>query len=519
MSERPPEAPPGEQAPTAPPSPPAAPPPPPPPPAASAATSPSPPPPASAATSPPPADSSVATVPPPPAAPPAAGGPAPPPVPVRRLTRRTDDKLVAGVASGIAAYLGIQPWVVRIAFVVLVPFGGFGALVYLLAWLLVPAQGSEHSLAADALRRPPSGLRSYLGVALILLAIAILASAFLESGVIWAIVLIAFGIFLFRRDDDDRDPPDRRPPAGGGPTPATTTAELPAAPPPSTTATTAPLAPPPDPHQGMATPPGDLPVWTPPPPPPDRTAAWGPPPPRRPRRRPFLGPLTFAVALLVTALTLVLDNLGVVDLSLGQTLAVFLTVLGVGLVVGTWWGRAWGLIPVGLVAVPVVALTALAGSVPVEGGVAERLFQPTTPAEVRPGYRLAGGELILDLSRVRFGPNPPPIQASVAGGRVLVVVPDEVAAQVRGRVGVGSLDLLGQVDSGAQVDSTVVEPPAKAPAKGTTAPTVRLDLQAGYGVIEVRRASDPRALQDAGPFEDSFTTPTLPTTTTVAEAP
>jgi hypothetical protein len=259
-------------------------------------------------------------------------------------------------------------------------------------------------------------------------------------------------------------------------------------------------------------------VWS-PPPPPDQAAAWGPPPPRRPRRRAFLGPLTFAVALIATGLALALDNLGVVDLSLGQVLAVFLTVLGAGMLVGTWWGRAWGLIPVGLLAVPVVALTALAGSVPVKGGVAERLFQPTTPAEVRSGYRLAGGELVLDLSKVRFGPGAPPIQASVAGGRLLVVVPDEVAANVRGRVGVGSLDLLGHVDTGAQVDSSVTEPPTRPPARGTTAPTVRLDLQAGYGVIEVRRASDPRSFDQAGPFAEPFTTPAIPKPPAPAEAP
>ena len=91
MSERPPEAPPGEQAPPPPPPLPPAPPPPPP-------------------------------IEPPPAA--AAPGPAP--GMVRRLTRRTDNKLLAGVASGIAAYLGIEPWIVRIGFVILVPFGGFG---------------------------------------------------------------------------------------------------------------------------------------------------------------------------------------------------------------------------------------------------------------------------------------------------------------------------------------------------------------------------------------------------------
>ena len=478
MSERPPEAPPGEQAPS-PPSPPSP-------------TQPLPPAPGATATQ---------ALPPPPVAP--AGG-------VRRLVRRSDRRMVAGVAGGIADYLGIEAWIVRIGFVVLIPFGGFGALAYLIAWLLIPAAGSEHSLAAAVVHRPPSGLRSYLGVALILLAVAILASAFSQPQVIWAIVLIAFGVFLFRHDD--AEPPDRPPPAGGGPGPAAAASgTLPAVEPPAAT-TTEPLGPSPGPGDtATATIPADLPVWAPPPPPPGPTAAWGAPPPRRPRRRPFLGPLTFAVALIVTGLVLVLDNLGVVDLSIGQELAVFLTVLGGGLLAGTWWGRAWGLIPVGLVAVPLVAVAALAGPVPVQGGVAERLFRPATAAEVRPSYRLAGGELILDLSKVEPAPAARPVQASVAGGRLLVVVPDEVAARVRGRVGVGALDLLGHVDNGAQVDSTVDVPPVKAPAKGA-APSVDLDLMAGYGVVEVRRASDPRALDEVGPFDQRLPEP-APTTT------
>jgi phage shock protein PspC (stress-responsive transcriptional regulator) len=498
MSERPPEASPGEQAPS---------------PATASSTAQPPPPiePPPAAPGPEPAPGPV---------PGAPAGPVPGAAPgaVRRLTRRADRRMIAGVAGGIADYLGIEAWVVRLGFIVLVPFGGFGLLAYLIAWLLVPVAGSDQSLASAVLRRPPSGLRSYIGAGLILLAVAILASAFSEPSVIWAIALIAFGIFLFRQDDPD--PPDRRPPTGGGgPGPAAGAAPLPASPPaPTTTATTEPLAPPPVSDRGTNPLPPDVPVWS-PPPPPDQAAAWGPPPPRRPRRRAFLGPLTFAVALIATGLALALDNLGVVDLSLGQVLAVFLTVLGAGMLVGTWWGRAWGLIPVGLLAVPVVALTALAGSVPVKGGVAERLFQPTTPAEVRSGYRLAGGELVLDLSKVRFGPGAPPIQASVAGGRLLVVVPDEVAANVRGRVGVGSLDLLGHVDTGAQVDSSVTEPPTRPPARGTTAPTVRLDLQAGYGVIEVRRASDPRSFDQAGPFAEPFTTPAIPKPPAPAEAP
>src|SRR5215216_2135821 len=304
MSERPPEAPPGEQAP------------PPPTPPSETTTEPLPP----AGTAP-----GAAQAPPPPGPPPGATqtlpppgpGSGPPPGAVRRLTRRTDNRIIAGVASGIADYLGIQPWLVRIAFVVMVPFGGFGALAYLIAWLLVPVAGSRESLASGVLHRPPSGWRSYLGVALILLAVVILASAFSDPQVIWAVALIAFGIFLFRQDDPR--PPDRRPPSGGGPgpEPAAATATLPPGPPAAAAVTTTdPLGPPPA-AQDTATLPDDLPVWSPPPPPSDPAAAWGAPPPRRPRRRPLLGPLTFAVALIVTGLTLVLDNLNVLDLTIG----------------------------------------------------------------------------------------------------------------------------------------------------------------------------------------------------------
>ena len=180
MSERPPQAPPGDQA------------------------------------TPPPGSTPIAPLPPPPA--PASGPPPGPAGPGRRLTRRTDPRIIAGVASGIADYLGLEPWLVRIAFVVLVPFAGFGALAYLIAWLLVPPAGTDQSLATTVLRRPPGSLRSYVGVGLILLAVAILASAFSEPQVIWAVVLIAFGIFLFRQEDAEPPDPDRRPP-GGGPAP------------------------------------------------------------------------------------------------------------------------------------------------------------------------------------------------------------------------------------------------------------------------------------------------------------
>ena len=63
--------------------------------------------------------------PPPWGAVPPSGGAVPPP-PVRRLYRLRNDRVVAGVASGLAAHLELDPVWVRLAFVVLAFIGGLG---------------------------------------------------------------------------------------------------------------------------------------------------------------------------------------------------------------------------------------------------------------------------------------------------------------------------------------------------------------------------------------------------------
>ncbi len=57
----------------------------------------------------------------------------------RRLVRRTDDRMVAGVCSGVADYLGVDPTIVRLVAVIGTVFG-FGSLLvaYIVAWLLMP---------------------------------------------------------------------------------------------------------------------------------------------------------------------------------------------------------------------------------------------------------------------------------------------------------------------------------------------------------------------------------------------
>jgi phage shock protein PspC (stress-responsive transcriptional regulator) len=60
-----------------------------------------------------------------------------------RLYRNADDKILGGVCSGLANYLGIDPVVMRIIFVIL-----FGALfwVYILLWIIVPSKSVESNI-------------------------------------------------------------------------------------------------------------------------------------------------------------------------------------------------------------------------------------------------------------------------------------------------------------------------------------------------------------------------------------
>ena len=70
--------------------------------------------------------------------------------PERILLRRSlNDRMVAGVAGGLARYFGVDAVIIRIAFVVLTFFGGVGIVIYLAGLLLIPDEGSDESLASS----------------------------------------------------------------------------------------------------------------------------------------------------------------------------------------------------------------------------------------------------------------------------------------------------------------------------------------------------------------------------------
>ena len=78
--------------------------------------------------------------------------PPPPPPPVdrqstRRSLRRPKDRMIAGVAAGIAEFFDVDVTIVRIVIAVLTVFGGSGIALYIAGWLLMPNKGTDRSIA------------------------------------------------------------------------------------------------------------------------------------------------------------------------------------------------------------------------------------------------------------------------------------------------------------------------------------------------------------------------------------
>jgi phage shock protein PspC (stress-responsive transcriptional regulator) len=65
------------------------------------------------------------------------------------LRRSYSDRMLAGVAAGLARYFDVDVTIVRIAFVVLTVVGGAGIPLYLAGLLLIPEEGSDQSIAGS----------------------------------------------------------------------------------------------------------------------------------------------------------------------------------------------------------------------------------------------------------------------------------------------------------------------------------------------------------------------------------
>jgi phage shock protein C len=138
----------------------------------------------------------------------------------RKLYRSRSDSILAGVCGGLGQYLGIDPNLVRIAFILFTVFSGVGTLIYFLLWILVPREGQTgyenepfqsraHQFRDDVVnlaQGPNPKAISWIGIALLTAGLVFLVQAlnlsflqWLNGTVIWAAVLIVGGGALIYR--------------------------------------------------------------------------------------------------------------------------------------------------------------------------------------------------------------------------------------------------------------------------------------------------------------------------------
>lgn len=122
------------------------------------------------------------------------------------LRRGREDRLAGGVAVGVATRTGFDVTIVRLVFVLVIVMsgGGFGAAAYVLAWLLVPADGADSNIASQA-RNDRRGIALAAGLGSLIGLVLLLASVFGAtwfSSVTWPTIVSVAGLVLIWRNCD-----------------------------------------------------------------------------------------------------------------------------------------------------------------------------------------------------------------------------------------------------------------------------------------------------------------------------
>jgi len=205
-------------------------------------------------------------------------------------------------------------------------------------------------------------------------------------------------------------------------------------------------------------------------------------PARRTEPRSYLGLLTVSASVVVGALLALVDGLGA-HISGLAIFASMLAVLGIGLVVGAWRGRARWLIAPALVLLLLVQGTAAVHSVVGSAaGAGDRRWTPTVSST---SYELGAGSARLDLRSLPAGSSTVHVQLGL--GELIVLLPRDTNLTLHAKVGAGEVKVPGQQPEdgvGLQVVDRDV-PAQEIPA----ARNVTVDTQVGLGTVEVRYAS------------------------------
>lgn len=448
------------------------------------------------------------------------------------IRRSTTDTKLTGLCGGIAHHWGVDPVLVRVGCVLLALSGGIGVVLYLAGWLLIPIEGSDRAPVDDFFGSTGRRWSREAWITLVVVAcfaVFALFGSVSPFGVAPAVVIAVIWYFGFYKNRAGRSS------AAGSP--STPHASTP-------TASTPTLAPPTPPqffrYPGPPTPfteaadlwrqrieenarqaaPQQRPVSVPAP-----AAEWptypagaavaGPSDPAVADRHAFLaspdpvGLYTETEPVAATALVvrpgrtiaarrLRLVSLLVVGLALatlaildGQGVAIApaaylgtaLLIVGLTLVASAWFGRARGLLPIGVLLAIGLAMSSAAGQVTQldDFNPAPKVYTQVAewPAN---GDSFDVGNQDVDLRQVTLTKDVA-YGAHLDAGQLKVIVPSDVNVRIKYSVDAGQVEAFGeQLKSGTDLKAEHLEP-----AVDPKRPTLTLDLSVDVGTLEVVR--------------------------------
>jgi phage shock protein PspC (stress-responsive transcriptional regulator) len=416
---------------------------------------------------------------------------------------------VAGVAAGIGYRYGVDPVLIRVAFVVATIFGGAGIVLYLAAWLLFPDARNMASPADSLFGRggaPSSQTKTIVLVVAFIIALTTIGPLGIGmggSGLVSTALMLGGWWLLYQRrplppplpvgmsgpvsypafgswqstmspvDPSRTEPygpytrlpdhyePEPTPATGTEPSAATTkTSGTPG--PSGTSATPGTLA-------GMAQPPSWDPLGVAP-------FAWDLPEPRstqapakqnKPRSR--LTTTVLGLAILAAAAAGGAAALGADWFTPGRIGAVALAVIGVGLIIGAFLRRGYGLL---VVTAPLLGFVILASLVhPLDmHSTGHQTWTPTTMSALAPSYEVHFGDGTLDLRNLDLTADKT-VDITNEFGSTTVLVPDEMNVNNHCQIEFGTCPPEG-IDGGTN---------------GTDGPVLNLNIDGRFGSVEVHR--------------------------------
>ncbi len=358
------------------------------------------------------------------------------------VKRSTDDRWVAGVCSGVAKYLNIDPVIVRIVIAVLTIVGA-GAILYGAAWLLLPSDDAHKSIAAGwfKLDENEEQIRKIgLVAAGVIAAFSILGGH--DNwlwGTGWLLVPLAalYYFFVVRPRKTDKETIK-----------AQVMAEMP-----TTEKITVDV-------QAKI----------------DKKVAEKIAHARQPKSKalPLLTLSLIAIGIAITRIYADTHD----GVNWTTYVAVALGITGIGLVIGTFWGYGGPLIALGLVLGLVLAI----GSVLPNGRIGEQSPTPTTAAGVNTTYKHGVGLLELDLTEVGdptalLGRT---ITLDNGVGQTKVIVPEGLNVRIESELKLGEITIFGREAHGTDNELTA--------AATDTGEAFTIEIDQRVGNVEVIRS-------------------------------